>query len=60
MLKTTIRKITNLRNPGKPWSLQWQTENMPAPAFWYFATEDEAQQEERNLHTQRRSQKDLR
>ncbi len=29
-------------NLHKPWCLNWRTPIMPASAFWYFATEAEA------------------
>lgn len=40
----------NLRDPTRPWCLQWQTPTMPAPAFWYFETEERARDAETRLH----------
>jgi hypothetical protein len=48
-MKTNIRKVENLRDPDKPWSLQWQSPTMPAPAFWYYPTEEEAKAIEQKL-----------
>lgn len=40
MTKTKIRKSGKPAsdNPDKKWCLQWQTESMRAPAFWYYRT----------------------
>jgi hypothetical protein len=46
---TTVRQVENLREPDKPWCLQWRTATMPASAFWYFCTEEEALAEEKKL-----------
>ena len=47
---TTV--YTHVRKTGPynlPWVLIWQTERMPAPAFWYYATKDEADKEAEKL-----------
>lgn len=45
-----------------PWCLRWRTAIMPGIAFWYFATEREAQEARRELLTGMRSagRKDVR
>lgn len=57
---TYVQRTGNLRDPSRPWSLRWQTLTMPAPAFWYFATRDEAEHEERALQLQARRTEDRR
>lgn len=41
--------ITETGPPDRPWSLQWRTHNMPTPSFWYFTTQEKAEQEKRDL-----------
>lgn len=53
-MKTTVRKVDNLVDPSKPWSLSWQSASMGAPAFWYYATEEEALKDEEVLLRNRR------
>jgi hypothetical protein len=60
MLSTEIREVPNLRDTAKPWRLAWQTASMAAPAFWYFHTREQAEDEEQNLRKQNRLTKDLR
>ena len=44
-MKTKIYPVNSL------WCLQWQTLSMPAPAFWYYNSEEDAK--EVNLRLQR-------
>lgn len=60
MITTNIAITGNLRDPSRPWSLQWQTASMAAPSFWYFATEADAKREEAQLQLQHCMTKDLR
>lgn len=40
ILRADVRPAGHPINEG--YELVWQTPIMPAPSFWYFATEDEA------------------
>jgi hypothetical protein len=42
--------ITRTGKADKPWCLNWQSQQMSAPSFWYYATEEQAQQAEKQLH----------
>ena len=42
-------QITQTGTTDRPWCLRWQTSVMPAPAFWYFATREQAEEAERRL-----------
>lgn len=48
MLSTRVYAV-DVPNEGPQWVLQWRTATMPGPAFWYFATKDEAEHEERYM-----------
>ena len=46
---TAYTHVRKTGPPDRPWVLIWQTERMPAPAFWYYATQDEANKEAEKL-----------
>jgi len=60
MTRTSIKKsdlsqlyieALELRDTGrKHWCLMWKTENMLAPAFWYYNTRQEARSAARRMH----------
>jgi hypothetical protein len=48
-----VTRVSKTGPYDRPWSLLWQTRPMPAPAFWYYRTKDEADREAealRNRH----------
>jgi hypothetical protein len=50
------RADTEVRPSVAGWVLVWRTPIMPAPAFWYFASEEEAREAESGiLHPNHRS-----
>lgn len=49
MIETEIAKVDNIKEPDKPWVLRWKSAAMTAPAFWYFATEEEAKKVEAEM-----------
>lgn len=44
MIRIDVHKCAaNLVDPSKPWCVQWQRDTMPAPAYWFYATREEAE-----------------
>lgn len=48
-MTASVHKAANYRNPAASWCVRWQSPNMPAPAFWYFADEATALEAARGL-----------
>lgn len=54
-LQTKVARTGGAGTPA-PWCLQWQTDSMPAPAFWYYSCESLAKAaEEQMIRDHRRS-----